>query len=117
MGWKHPNPEYVLEQLAASTRELRRTIETGDFGRAEQALARRRTEVDALRLAADAGFSDAQIERLAVVIQQGAEAARLLAARRETARAGLAELESARRRLAAWAPKQPEPVCAFDLSV
>ena len=116
MALAHPSPDHALAQLAASTAELRRAVEAGDYPAAENALRRRQIEIEALRVAVESrSLSPRQLEQLAESIQQGAEAVRMLASQRAAARAQLADLEAARRRLAAWAPKQPEPAGGLDL--
>ena len=117
MTAKHPDPEYALEQIAATTRAVLRAVEAGDLAGAGLELSRRRAEIEALRAAlAHTTLSPAQLEPLDDAIRHGAETARLLTARRETARACLAELTSSRLRLVAWTPVRSQTARALDLS-
>lgn len=117
MALPHPSADHALAQLAATSAELRRAVAAGDYVAAECALARRQTEIEALRLAAaKRRLTERQLGPLAEALQEGREAGRRLAAGQKAARAQLAVLEAARHRLAAWSPKQPEPEASLDLS-
>jgi len=112
-----PNPHRALAQLAASTVELRRAVEAGDPAAVERLLERRQAEIEELRGAVEKRpLTERQIGQLGETIQQGGQAVNSLTAGQRTARVQLAELEGQRHRLAAWAPKRPEPETSLDLS-
>jgi len=118
MNSGHPEPRFALESLAATTAELRRAVETGDFPAAGQALDRRHIEIEALRAAlAGQPLSVEQLDQLGEAIRDSADAARLLVARRETARADLAQAEATRRRLPSYSPTRPGPESVVDVSL
>mgnify|MGYP001594619838 CR=1 FL=1 len=112
-----PSPDHALRELAGSTTRLRRAVETGELAAAGELLSRRAVEIEALRRALERRpLAAPQLEELAEVLRQGEQTARLLAVRRETARAQFAELESERRRLLDFAPQQPAARSRLDLS-
>ncbi len=112
-----PSPQRALAQLAASTVELRRAVETGDPAAVERCLERRQTEIEALRGAVEQRpLTERQIGQLGETIRQGERSVNGLTAVQRNARVQLADLEGQRHRLAAWAPKQPQPETSLDLS-
>jgi hypothetical protein len=107
MALPNPSPKRALARLADTTIELRRALEAGDVAAASSALARRQTEIEALRVAVGKRpLDERRLEQLAGILRDGAESARLLVTRRAEWRNQLAELEAQRHRLAAWIPKQ-----------
>jgi hypothetical protein len=112
-----PSSQRSLARLAASTVALRRAVEAGDSATVERLLERRQTEIEALRGAVEKRpLTERQIGQLGETIRQGEQSVNGLTAGQATARVQLAALKAERHRLAAWAPKQPEPETSLDLS-
>lgn len=112
-----PTAPRALAQLAASTVELRRAVEAGDPAAVERLLERRHTQIEALRGAVEKRpLTARQLGQLGETIRQGEQSVNGLMVGQRTARVQLAELDAERHRLAAWAPKQPEPETSLDLS-
>jgi len=99
----------VCQQLAESTEQLRRAIESGDLTSAEQLLEQREAGLEALRRElAGSPPAPATLDQLRQILDQAAAAARSLTARRETARVLLGDLDRERRLLAGWTPHRPQ---------
>lgn len=112
-----PTAQLTLTQLAASTTKLQRGVAAGDPVSVEHLLERRQMDIDALRRAVEKRpLTERQIGQLGETIQQGRQSIDSLIARQQIVRVQLADLEGQRHRLAAWAPKQPEPETSLDLS-
>lgn len=111
-----PPVEEILRALSESTERLCRAAASGDSRLARALLEERGTGVQRLLQRTGDALSDPQLAELERIIARGDEAARGLRARRETARALIAEIEAVRRRLAGWMPNSSGAASRVDLT-